>query len=63
VIVLVQKLNHNSHPKCKSKSRKTTRLQKSAVRARDYAVYKAACLFSLFFSLFFLFPCIPLLDE
>jgi hypothetical protein len=31
VIVLVQKLNHNSHPKCKSKSPKTTRFQKSAV--------------------------------
>ena len=31
MIVLVQKLNHKSHPKCKSKSPKTTRLSQSAV--------------------------------
>ncbi len=30
-LVLVQKLNNNSDRKCKSKSPKTTRLQKSAV--------------------------------
>jgi hypothetical protein len=30
--VLVQKLNHKSHPKCDRKSPKTTRLLKSAVR-------------------------------
>jgi hypothetical protein len=30
--VLVQKLNNNSHNKCNSKSPKTTRLQKSAVK-------------------------------
>ena len=37
MIVLVQKLNHNSHPKCKSKSTKTTRtvreVRKCLVRA------------------------------
>jgi hypothetical protein len=39
VTVLVQKLNNNSHNKCKSKSPKKTRLLKSVVSRRKFLVF------------------------